>query len=373
MSTPNANILIVDDTIANLQLLSAILEEAGYEVRPAQSGKMALQAAKLNPPDLVLLDINMPEVNGYEVCLAFKADPDLESIPIIFISAMNEVNDKVMAFRVGGVDYISKPFHAQEVLARVSTHLELRWKQWELQRLHEWEHDYWQQANQLKDDILRMVSHDLKNPLTNILGSAYILSQQVADQPDLIHLTDLIERNAERMQNLVTRVLDLTHLEGSPDLTLETVALNPFLQAVLDDFLFAAKEKPIALAFNPSPDAITLRAAPDRLSQVFHNLLSNAIKYTPAGGTVTMSSQMKAGQAWVKIEDTGLGIPAEALPRIFDRFYRVQTPEHLKESGTGLGMAIVKVIVEQHQGKIWVESELGKGTCFRVSLPLPKE
>ena len=160
------NVIVVDDTPANLQLLTGMLKERGYKVRPVPSGKLALQAAKNDPPDLILLDIMMPEMDGYEVCERLKADEKLREIPVIFISALNETMDKVRAFGVGGVDYVTKPFQFEEVDARVRTHLELQRQRRKLKENYE----QLRRLEELRDNLVHMIVHDLRNPLTGISG-----------------------------------------------------------------------------------------------------------------------------------------------------------------------------------------------------------
>ncbi len=176
------NILVVDDTPENLHVLAGMLNERGYKVRPVPSGKLALQAAKMTKPDLILLDINMPDLNGYEVCAQLKRDERMLDVPVIFISALNETIDKVMAFGVGGVDYITKPFQFEEVEARVAVHLKLRRTQMEL----EWRNAELKKTNEelrrlheLRDNLTNMIIHDLRSPLTGVVGAFELIGDEV--------------------------------------------------------------------------------------------------------------------------------------------------------------------------------------------------
>ena len=169
-----ASILVVDDTLANLQLLAGLLKDRGYRVRVAPSGTLALQAVHAEPPDLILLDINMPELNGYEVCERLKADPQLAEIPVLFISALNETLDKVKAFGVGGVDYITKPFQFEEVEARVATHLELRRQKRELKESNE----RLRELERLRDNLVHMIVHDMRSPLMVISGHLELMAME---------------------------------------------------------------------------------------------------------------------------------------------------------------------------------------------------
>lgn len=376
--THQADILIVDDSAVNLELLSSLLIKEGYFVRPALNGQIALSAAKSSRPDLILLDIDMPELDGYEVCQKLKADADTEDIPVIFVSALNEILDKTYAFHVGGVDYITKPYQIEELTARIETHLtlarqraQLEQQYDELQRLREKERHRFTEINKMKDHFVYTVSHDLRNPIGVIVGYADLLIDSktltTSEDKDLVLR---IKETAERMNTLIVELLDLARIESGMSLSPETVSLAALLAVCVEQHFLNAEQKSIALRFiRPEPDSMVYLDV-RRMEQILNNLLSNAIKYTPEGKTVTLSAETRDHQIRIVIEDTGLGIPEDAIPKIFDRFYRVSRPEHMRVQGTGLGLAIVKAIVEQHGGEIEVESVLGEGTRFIVKLPI---
>ncbi len=372
-----ANILVVDDAPGNLKLLETVLIESGYNVRMASSGREALETIPEWEPDLILLDVAMPEMNGYQVCMELQSEENTKDIPVIFISAHSQVPEVMMGFRVGGVDYISKPFHYEEVLARIRTHLELRWQIMENRQLRVWERNYLEEVAhlkdemlKLKDDMLRMVSHDLKNPITSILGGVFMLRQTLQPEGEPSRYVDMIERGAEKMQSLVSDLLDLARAEEGLELKTEPIQLAAYLEHALQEFEFAAENKQIEIVFSPPSDDVIVHLAAGRFEHVIHNLVSNAIKYTPNGGRVEIWAGVEGSKTLIQVRDTGLGIPETALPHIFERFYRVDRSTHMEQTGSGLGMAIVKAVVEQHKGEVWVESELGKGTVFTVSLPL---
>lgn len=359
-ATPKANILVVDDVPANLELLTGMLKKQGYRVRPALSGAAALQSASAAPPDLILLDINMPELDGYQVCTRLKADQGTYEIPVIFLSAFDETPDKVRAFQVGGVDYITKPFQFEEVVARVECHLTLQRQRREIQEL-----------SAFKDEMMRTVSHDLKNPLYLVIGYAQLLEEDIenlSSERILTYSKDIL-RGGRKMLRLITDLLDLSKLEGgAAALKLAPCQLSDFLSDHLHDHEFMAQRKQIQL-FLDVDDSITLTIDKERMGRVIDNLLSNAIKYTREGGQVAVAVQTSPDSVAIQISDNGLGIPADAIPHLFNKFYRVNRKEHMASEGTGLGLSIVKTIVEQHGGRIWVESELGAGSVFNVLLP----
>lgn len=357
------SILIVDDQPEIAELLSLTLSRRGYTVHSAYGGEKALDWLHTETPDLILLDVGMPKMDGYDVCRRIKSDKRLKDIPVIFVSAIQDADIKSQAFKVGGVDYITKPYQREEILARVRTHLDTRRRQVELER-----------TQQLKDDVLRMVSHDLKNPLSAILNAEKLLALTLRDSirtnATARESIEIIERNVGKMLSLIRDLLDMARLEGAIEVQPEPVALVPYLEKHLRDFMLEAKGKQIELRFSPPEHQdVQVWIAPQRFAQVLQNLLSNAIKYTPEGGVVELLAMVEPAQFAICVRDTGLGIPADAIPHLFEKFYRVGTPEHLDQPGTGLGLSIVKAVVEQHQGHIYVESEPGQGSAFTVVIP----
>ncbi|MDX2272141.1 MAG: hybrid sensor histidine kinase/response regulator [Cyanobacteriota bacterium] len=363
-----ANILIVDDTPDNLSILSSILNQHGYKVRPALRGDLALKAAQALPPDLILLDINMPQMSGYEVCRQLKGNPQTSGIPIIFISALDDANDKVKAFDLGGIDYITKPFQIEEVLARIELHLTLSQQRQQLIK----QKQEIESLSQLKDQLISTLSHDLKNPIGVILGMSRLLLSLEGLVNDPIKSRELLEsihRNAEKMFRLVSDLLDLSRIERGMPLVLQSVCLYQLVDQQISNVQELVTQKFLTLILDcPEPEA-TIQGDPQQLEQVINNLLSNAIKYTPEQGSITIKILADADWVRMTIQDTGLGIPERDLPHIFEKFYRVNSEKHAQVEGTGLGLSIVKAIVDQHQGKIEVESNLGHGTSFHVMLP----
>lgn len=361
-ATPNAasayNILIVDDTPANLSVLSFMLQQEGFRIRPAINGSVALMAVRAELPDLILLDVRMADMNGYEICIQLKSDPATRDIPVIFISALDDVEDKVKAFEAGGVDYITKPFHVEEVVARVRAHLTLQDQRRAIEHL-----------SNLKDDLMHIVAHDLKNPISVIRGYTEMLMQgdmeiDANETFAKIHIT------ADRMLALVTSLLDYGQLEEGISLSTQAQPVAPILAECVESFALAAEEKGITVALHvETPDAAAL-IDHDRFMQAVSNLIGNAIKYTGEGGSAEVALCADADTVYVEVTDNGKGIPPEHLPRLFERFYRVpQAAGEQRIAGTGLGLAIVKLIVEKHGGTVSVESEVGVGSRFSIRLP----
>jgi len=352
LQSQTSNILIVDDMPANVLLLARMLTERGYKPRPVLSGKLALQAARAEPPDLILLDINMPEMNGYEVCERLKADEALKEIPVIFISALSETIDKVKAFHVGGVDYVTKPFQFEEVYARVQTHLQLR------------------RLEKLRDDLTHMVIHDLRNPLTVIFGVLELLedSESQTLSADTRGFVTAARRSTKDMINMISSILDVNKM-GAGEMKLQREPCK--IDALIRDVVAANQPFPEnrTVTLDAAGSSPTVAVDIGLFRRVFQNLLGNALKYTPAGGDVRIAVTPSASEVRIAVTDTGPGIAPEYHQRIFEKFGQVE--DRHNRVGTGLGLTFCKLAVEAHGGRIGVESEVGKGSTFWFALPLP--
>lgn len=370
-------ILIVDDHLENVNLLTRILNARGHISHTAMNGQEALDFVSAVKPDVILLDIHMPEMDGYEVCRQLKTAETTCDIPIIFVSAISDTDGIVQGLRLGAVDYVTKPFQIEEVCARVENQIAVVRQRQEIERLRAQERRNFEMLNQMKDKFLQMITHDLKNPLGVIQGYAHLLEDAVSVSPEHARFYNEalagIEHSVEKMKALVTDILDLAHIQSGADLELVQTPVAEFLTRTLRNFAFLAQQKDVTLSVTLPPDDVCWYIDPPRMARVVDNLVSNAIKYTPAGGQVEVAVEVAAQHIILHVEDNGLGIPAEDLPRLFDAFFRVYTPTHRDVEGTGLGLSVVKAIVEQHKGEIAVNSELGAGSTFSVVLPYHHE
>ena len=369
-----ANLLIVDDAPANLQLLGEMLRRQGFKVRPVPSGELALQAARREPPDLILLDINMPPgMSGYEVCEQLKADEKLRDIPVIFISALNEVMDKVKAFNTGGVDYVTKPFQFEEVDARVGTHLNLRHLQLDLQQRNRQLEDSLKRQRELeklRDNLVHMIIHDMRSPLMGAMGMLELLEADIqerlsdSERGDFTHVRESVDSLAE----MITAILDVSRLEsGQMPLKHVPCALATLGQEALVSL--GSHSRHCTVAITDSEPPATAFADPDVVRRIFANLLGNALKYTPPRGTVTVQFAYESTRIRVRISDTGPGIPAEHHGLIFAKFGQVEGGRPRSKYSTGLGLTFCKLATEAHGGTIGVESEVGHGSTFWFTLP----
>ncbi|HEY9862594.1 MAG TPA: response regulator [Candidatus Obscuribacterales bacterium] len=371
MSDCQGHILIVDDTPDNLRLLSKTLSEQGYEVQCAINGNLALMAVKHEPPDLILLDIKMPEMDGYEVCKRLKNQAETAEIPVIFLSALDDVFDKVKAFNVGGADYITKPFQVEEVFARIENQLTIRHLQRQLQTKNiKLEHlnQELQRSNRELEEFAYIVSHDLQQPLQTITGFAELLlalkSEINLEQEAEEYVTPILEEGI-RMQELIQNLLEYSRV-GTKKHHFEITDCQEILRKSLGHLHSAIEESCAIITHDTLP---TLRADRIQLGQLFQNLIGNGIKYKRPNiqPKIVISVQEKPEEWLFRVEDNGIGIKPENFDRIFQVFQRLHTYQDYP--GSGVGLAICKKIVERHQGKIWLESEWGIGTTFHFTLP----
>lgn len=366
-------VLIIDDNPVNLDLLGTLLRGAGCITRAAISGRRGLEVARLAPPDLVMLDINMPEMDGYETCRKLKLDFDLCDIPVIFISALDDSLDKVRAFQAGGADYVTKPFQAEEVLARVRHQFTLSRLQQELRernRTLEEANLKLREAERMRAGFTAMLVHDLRSPLTSIGLALGIYEEEGLIPPRTL---EGCQQALAKILGLVQDLLEVFRGEGS-DMPLQLEPTEPaaFFDVVKGHFHPEAEHKGIDFDCTLGELPAQVRIDPLRLERAFSNLLGNALKFTPPGGRIELRAviEAEAGLRWLRAEvsDTGRGIPPALLPFIFEPYY--QTADEDRKTGVGLGLAIVKRIIVAHQGRLEVANREGGGTTFILRLPI---
>ncbi|MEM7579955.1 MAG: response regulator [Cyanobacteria bacterium P01_A01_bin.80] len=414
-----ANVLVVDDTPDNLRLLSAMLAAHGYEVRKALSGKMALTACKMMLPDIVLLDINMPQMSGYEVCRQLKADERTNDVPIIFISALDSVLDKVKAFDVGGVDYITKPFHGAELVLRIENQINLRLLQIKLREknflLQEALHNLKAvQAQKIQDEkmialgnMVAGIAHEVNNPISFIYGNLEYANeyaqqlvklieeyqkaypqpkekvQQLIDEidlnfiiTDLPKLTAAMNRGAERIRSIVKALQNFSHHEQS---SLKSVNIHKGIDStlmMLQHRLKETKYRPqikIVKEYGALPPT---HCYVSELNQVFMHLLNNAIDALDEKGEMdrldnpqikVFTETVDALSVKISISDNGIGIQRTARSHLFDPFFTTKPVG----KGSGLGLSIShQIIVHKHQGSINFSSSTENGTEFIIEIPI---
>ena len=373
-------ILVVDDTPLNLAVMRDLLE-ADYTVKLAPSGERALKIANNQVPDLVLLDIMMPYVGGYEVCRRLKADPRTAGIPVIFLTGKTQTQDEQMGFALGAADYITKPISPPIVLARVKAHLLFKQARDALERRNREDKRRFDSAlaqqvelNALKSTFVAMTSHEFRTPLTSILVSQSLLRNYCdclsADERN--SLLNSVESSVNRMVLMLDQVLTI----GKADANLLSFSPKPFnlsalCQQLRDDandcHAVPDKSQSARVAVDAELDDQDVLADENLLRHILGNLLSNAIKYSPQAKEVFFSVRRNGSAHRFEVRDQSIGIPAVDLPRLFGDFHRASNVGNIP--GTGLGLAIVKRAVESHGGSIAVTSQPGQGTCFTVTIP----
>ncbi len=371
-------VLVVDDTPENIAILSSLLR-GQYRTKVAINGASALEIAASNDdrPDLILLDITMPEMDGYEVCRRLKDDESLRDIPVIFLSALNETVDKVKAFSAGGIDYVTKPFQAEEVQARVETHLKVRRLQLELEKQNRKLHEYNEQLCQLhalKDEFLRIASHDLKNPLTCILGFAGIIDS--VTPPGAVMTTEThswlgkIRAQCRVMQQIIEDFLEFQAMEdGQIKLNREQVDVNGLARDVLERQAGYAAKKTITADLDLDEALPSLNADSTRLGQVFDNLVGNAIKFSSPDKHLVVRTRKSDFGVLVEIIDSGPGLTPDDKQKLFVRYAKLSSQPTGGETSSGLGLAICKKVIEMHGGQIGARNNAERGATFWFELP----
>ena len=407
-------VLIVDDIPDNLRLLSGILWREGFKARPVPSGALALRAAESVPPDLILLDVNMPGMNGYEVCARLKSDPRLRDIPVIFISAAGETDDKLRAFEAGGVDYVTKPFQPAEIVARLRTHLAMTELRLSLQRVNEeLEERVRLRTDQLaanvealrsemaerqaaEEQVRRLnaelegrvaertaeleaangeleafsysVSHDLRAPLRAIDGfSGLFLERHGAGVgEDGKKLLSVVRKNALKMSRLIEDLLAFSRA-GRAEIARSRVNMRDLARASFEEVVQdpGARAR-IDFRVGELPPA---EGGPALLKQVWINLLSNAVKFSAKAEvpSIEVEGTLDGSAALYTVRDNGAGFDPAYTAKLFGVFQRLHGETEFE--GTGIGLALVQRIVSRHGGRVWAEGALGKGAAFSFSVP----
>lgn len=355
------SVLVVDDTPENLRLLAGILAEQGYRVRPAPNGERALATVQKELPDLILLDIIMPNLDGYEVCRRLKSDAQSQNIPIIFISALDEVFDKVTAFSVGGVDYITKPFQVEEVLARVRTHLSLK----EMRQMLESQNQQLREQNSELNAFAHTVAHDLKNPLAKILTSLSLVQEGRSKlDRETQELLQMSINSSRKMHNIIDELLLLASVRK------EAVKVGPVnMAAVINQVLSRLSH----LINEYQPELILPDAWPQAqgytpwIEEVWANYMSNGLKYGGQPPRLRFGATPQGdGMVRFWIQDNGPGLSPEKQANLFTEFTRLDS---VRAQGHGLGLSIVRRIITKLSGQVGVESALGQGSLFYFTLP----
>ena len=389
----SGRILIVDDNPNNLKVLYTYLKNAGFEVLVAEDGKSGIEAVKHSTPELILLDVMMPGIDGFEVCRRLKSDRATKDIPVLFLTALSETVNKIIGFEVGGVDYITQPIENEEVVARVKTHLTMRRMRSclqqqnedlkaEIERRKEVETKLQLSNNSLEETVADrtaeltssnqdleqfayIASHDLRQPLRKIRMCTEYLSEDYADCFDeqAESYMEYITKSIDRMYLLIDDLLTYSRVGKQEEADI-SIDLNIVVKDCLEDLSLTVEEKQATINYDDLP---TIEGSLSEIRQLFQNLIGNALKFTGDRHPIINITAILQNKLYLfKVEDNGIGIEPQYADKIFQMFQRLHTTSEYE--GTGIGLAICQKVVTRHGGKIWVESELGKGSTFYFTI-----
>ncbi len=361
-------ILIVDDVPKNLQVLGSILYDNGYEIAMADNGPSALKMLEDISPDLILLDVMMPEMDGYEVCAKLKKDPKLAEIPVIFLTAKSETNNIIEAFKSGAVDYITKPFNSLELLSRVNVHIQLKRNKEELKDLNnnleklvaerteqlKIANDKLAKLDNAKSYFLGLLSHELNTPISGIIGSVDLLKSTINNEEDK-ELLDIIANSTQRLKKFSEEALLITRLRTDKyEKYLYSENICKLCEEVVSTKQDLIKEKNIKLEKSMSKQEMFINLDYGLAKKCLDIIIDNAIKYTPEGGTIYIKLDDDESYAYVNVNNTGNGFPDEVLVNPFNFFVSDEIMHH--SEGYGLGLAIAELIMNAHSGKIKISN-----------------
>ena len=365
-------VLVVDDEESNRELLRTILEAQGHRVFEAGNGIEGLERVVEDRPDVVLLDVLMPKMNGYDVCCQLKGSPQTASIPVILISGLRAREDMLKGIESGANDFLSKPVDTRDVTLRVRNAIYTKRL---FDQLGESYHRL-RELEALRDNLTHMIVHDLRNPLTGVHASLQLMQLRLRMQdkldPDTSENLDLAFKLTNTLAAMISSLLDISKLEaGKMSLNLRQGDLKTVVQEALQALGSMEERKRVIL--EESSEAVWASFDRDIILRVIANLVGNAIKFTPEQGKIGITVKKEGEQAQVAVTDTGPGIPPEYQEKIFEKFGQVEADQKGQKRSTGLGLTFCKLAVEAHGGKIMVESRVGEGSTFRFWLPAIKE
>jgi signal transduction histidine kinase len=369
MNMQDFTILNVDDDEAGRYAKSRILQRAGYRVVDAGTGTDALRIARQEKPPLILLDVKLPDISGLEVCRILKSDPATAHMMILQMSATHVTEaDRVQGLEGGADGYLTEPLEAEELQATVKALLRLYSREEENRQLLNQLRD----ADRQKDDFLATLAHELRNPLHPIRGAVEVMRLKQHLDPEIELARDIIDQQVTHLSRLIDDLLDVARITRDRlVLRKEKLCLNQIMQSALDANRNFIESHGHQLVVALPPESMEIDGDPVRLTQILVNLLSNAAKYTPKGKTIWLSARVENGTAVISVKDDGIGIAADQLPHVFDKFYQIDRSLERAESGLGLGLTLTRKLVELHGGAIDARSAgLGMGSEFIVSLPI---
>jgi signal transduction histidine kinase len=381
-----AKVLVVDDEPRNLEVVSHFLEMEGLRVATAGDGEAALAAVAAEAPDVILLDVMMPGLEGFEVCRRLKADPATVFIPVVILTALKGTQERIKGAAVGADDFLSKPFDHVELITRVKSlvrvkrlHDQIQAYNRELearvaQRTAELKHAYdeLKELDQLKSDFIANVSHELRTPLLHVKGTLGLLADGAMGDvtPEQAQGLSVAQGAAEQLGRIIEDIVDFGQMYEEQRLTFEPVSVAEVCQSAARAIARVANRHAITVNVAVPADLPPVRADLQSLTRVLWHLLDNAVKFSLSGSTVEIAAEQRRAGVRIAVQDHGAGIPLDQLDRIFQVFYQVDGSSTRKAGGLGLGLALVKRLVEAHGSRVEVDSEVGQGSTFAFELPV---
>ena len=364
-------ILIVDDVQSNVLLLKILLTNEKFQVCTANCGNMAIEQAKAEKPDLILLDVMMPDISGFDAAVILKKDPQTKEIPIIFLTALNNPSDLVHGFQVGANDFLTKPFNKEELVMRVMHQISLV----AAKRIIEQQNAELRATISNRDKMYSVIAHDLRSPMASI---RMVLNLVVASMspdiigPELFELLDKANKESEEVHDLLDNLLKWTKSQtGRLNVVLQDLDMNDLIPGVVDIFQMIAATKKIKLIYQGTDTPLMVRADNDMLKTVVRNFMSNAVKFSPEGSSIEITMKAEGDYAKVSVRDHGVGIAADRLGSIFNK--GETTYGTGGEEGSGLGLQLCQDFAQKNGGDVMVESVEGEGSTFSVLVPLKKD
>ena len=364
-------ILIVDDVVSNVLLLKILLTNEKFQVCTANCGNMCIEQAKKEKPDLILLDVMMPDINGFDTAVILKKDPETQDIPIIFLTALNNPSDLVHGFQVGANDFLTKPFNKEELVMRVMHQIQLV----AAKRIIVRQNDELRRTINNRDKMYSVIAHDLRSPMASIrmvLNLAVNVVSPDTVGPEIFELLDKANRESEETHDLLDNLLKWTKSQtGRLNVVYQDFDLDEVVPGVVDIFTMIAEMKKITLKYIPSEEKITVHADNDMVKTVIRNFLSNAIKFTPEGKGIEVFFKREGDFARISVRDHGVGIAADRVETIFHK--GETTYGTGGEEGSGLGLQLCQDFARKNGGDAYVESVEGEGSTFSFTIPIKKE
>ena len=364
-------ILIVDDVISNVLLLKILLTNEKFQVCTANNGRACIEMTKKEHPDLILLDVMMPDINGFDTAVILKKDPETKDIPIIFLTALNSPQDLVHGFQVGANDFLTKPFNKEELVMRVTQQISLV----AAKRIIEKQNAELKATLSNRDKMYSVIAHDLRSPMASIRMVLNLIVQSTSAEkvgPELYMLLDQANRESEEVHDLLDNLLKWTKSQtGRLSVVLQELDLNDIVPGVVEIFDVIAQTKHITLELQKTDEALKVHADNDMLKTVLRNFMSNAVKFSPENSTIQIAMAKEGDFARVSVKDQGVGIAADRLGSIFHK--GETTYGTGGEEGSGLGLQLCQDFARKNGGDCYVESVEGQGSTFSFTIPILKE